>query len=128
MSDYPSFYPEDIPPEDAEPAEGLAFRLVMQNPPTKKCFQSSYEENPNRAARTPQTREMLYGTSLFRDKDVALTKRRLYKALRSKLLSTGVLDEEHGVMKKTGKEEDNHITVWFKDEAQPQERFECIEE
>lgn len=126
MSDYPDYYPDDMPPEDADPASGMAFRLVNSNPPIKTCFSSTIEENPGREAKKPTDREMLYGSSLFTQAREALKKKRLFKPLRQKILSTGALIEEDGVMKKTGGP--HHITVWFKADADTHTRFECIEE
>jgi hypothetical protein len=126
MSDYPDFYPEDMPPEDAEPADGCAFRLVNCNPPLKSCFEATIEENSKRKARKPTDREMLYGTSLFRKAEEACKKRDLFKPLRNKKLSTGMLIDEDGVMKKTAGP--HHITVWFKTNSTPHERFKCIED
>lgn len=126
MSDYPCYYPDDMPPEDASPASGIAFRLVNENPPIKSCFSSTIEENPGREARKPTDREMLYGSSLFTQAKEALKKKKLFKPLRQKMLSTGPLIEDDGVMKKTGGQ--HHITVWFKNDSEPYTRFVCIEE
>ncbi|MFB9154456.1 hypothetical protein ACFFUS_14085 [Vibrio gallaecicus] len=126
MCDYPDFYPEDMPPENAIDANGEAYRLVDNNPPQKVDFRSTIEENPKRAAKKPSDREMLYGASLFTRQEEALKKKKLFKPLRNKTLSAGHLSSDDGMMKKTGGP--CHITVWFKKEALPHERFECIEE
>ncbi|HHX8321780.1 TPA: hypothetical protein ACVOYR_000452 [Vibrio alginolyticus] len=126
MSDYPDYYPDDMPPKDAIAASGTAFRLVNSNPPVKTCFSSTLEENPGRKAKKPTDREMLYGSSLFTQKKEALKKKKLFKPLRQKLLSTGALIEDDGVMKETGGH--HHVTVWFKTDSEPHTRFECIEE
>lgn len=126
MSDYPDYYPDDIPPEDASPANGSAFRFVENDPPTKHCFDSSYAENPNRKLREPSDRVCFYGTSLYTDSDEAKKIKQLFRPLRKKKLSIGTLVEEDGVMKKT--RGPHHITVWFKVDSTPHVRFECIEE
>jgi hypothetical protein len=36
--DWPDFFPEGIPPNDAKPSEGEAFRLVTAFPPSNSDF------------------------------------------------------------------------------------------
>ena len=43
-----NFYPENCPPEEAEPASGTFYRLVRHNPPRAEDFKSVFEENPKR--------------------------------------------------------------------------------
>ncbi|MBY7969338.1 hypothetical protein KW445_06695 [Vibrio fluvialis] len=126
MSDYPDFFPEDIPPQDAIPTQGDAYRLVNCNPPSRDCFCSTIEEYPGRKAKRPTDTEMLYGASLFTEAAEATKKKQLFKPLRNKMLCAGRLIEEDGMMKKTGGP--HHITVWFKNNADPHNRFTCIEE
>lgn len=40
------FYPDDCPPDDAEPASGIVYRLVRHDPPEAEDFETLYEERP----------------------------------------------------------------------------------
>ncbi len=35
---WPDYFPDDCPPQDAQPATGDVYRLVKQNPPESKDF------------------------------------------------------------------------------------------
>ena len=40
---WPDYFPDDCPPQDAEPATGEVYRVVKQNPPDSKDFMSQRE-------------------------------------------------------------------------------------
>ncbi|MBE3861508.1 hypothetical protein HJ170_18245 [Vibrio parahaemolyticus] len=89
MSDYPDYYPDDMPPKDAIAASGTAFRLVNSNPPVKTCFSSTLEENPGRKAKKPTDREMLYGSSLFTQKKRSAQKEEFVQTSSTKAIVNG---------------------------------------
>ena len=120
------FYPDDlvIPPEDAIGANGFFYRLVGEIPPTRKCFQSSHEDNPNRYKKcdTNEKLQSVYGTSFWSNPEVALKKQQaLPEALGDKILACGGLDTSMGKMKQTL--EPDHYTIWFKENVDVHNKF-----
>jgi hypothetical protein len=107
---WPTFFPLDVPPEKATPADGEAFRMVKSIPPSESDFVSTFEENPSREAPIDDKIGMFYGTSFFRQLECIKKKRARYKPFRNRHIVAGTLENKHGVQLSTG--EPSHLTVW----------------
>ncbi|EPP7506258.1 hypothetical protein ACUVAJ_000062 [Vibrio cholerae] len=130
-SNWPDFYPKDIlvPPADSSPASGDFYRLVLNDPPTRSCFLSTHEEQPNRhkGCRDVYAKQNVYGLSVFELKEQANdTREKFRNALGKRLLSKGHFINEDGQIKKTFSP--GHHTVWLRVDANPQIRFNVISE
>jgi hypothetical protein len=42
--EFPTHWPEQCPPEEALPADGVYYRLVRHNPPQAEDFRTSHEQ------------------------------------------------------------------------------------
>jgi hypothetical protein len=112
---WPSFFPANVPPEEATPADGYAFRMVKNIPPSESDFISTFEEYPGREAPTDDKTGMFYGTSFFRRLECVKKKRDRYKPFRNRQIVTGTLENRHGVQLSTGAP--SHLTVWIYQES-----------
>lgn len=121
VSEWPSFFPKDVPPADAVDAEGRAFRLVRGIPSAPGDFLSTFEENPGREHGDHFW--MACGASLHTKLEGSQKTRQRYKPLRERRIAVGVLNAEHGKMKPTPGFHPSHITVWFRVGATPHLSF-----
>jgi hypothetical protein len=109
--EWPDFFPHDVPPGEACPAQGSAFRLVKVIPPAESDFLSTFEETPDRMYGDSFWKAC--GISFFRHLGCINRTRKRYKPLRQRLIAVGVLKEQHGVQMATpNKEGGSHFTVW----------------
>tara|TARA_Y100001968_G_scaffold331641_1_gene386956 strand:- start:1456 stop:1863 length:408 start_codon:yes stop_codon:yes gene_type:complete len=124
---WPDFFPSDVPPSASEPTSGISFRLVDNDPPIRKDFESTYEENPSRLKvdSSQLDRDCCYGTSQFKDINDIRKKKRLFPKLRAKLIAVGELEPSMGKMMDTYKP--SHHTIWYFSSAQPQLYFTVTE-
>jgi hypothetical protein len=106
---WPSFFPPNVPPKEAAPAEGYAFRMVKSIPPSESDFLSTIEEYPDRDIPDDKI-VMSYGVSFFRQLECIKKKRERYKPLRNRHIVAGTLENRHGFQLSTG--EKSHLTVW----------------
>jgi hypothetical protein len=121
-TEWPSYYPPEVPPVDSVPAEGRAFRIVSVFPPSADDFRSTHEENPTRSY--GDVFWMACGTSLHAGLAGAQRTRERYKFLREKKIAAGTLVATMGHMKPTPTRWSSvHITVWFKRSATPHRFF-----
>lgn len=129
-NEWPEFYPSDmeLPPKDSVPAEGVVYRLVNNCPPTKPDFKTTHEDSPNRHKKfknQPQVLEMIYATSFWLEEAEAREKLTL-APVRKKYskVAKGSLMASDGKMRISKKEK--HVSVWFRNSAEPQQHFSCI--
>jgi len=118
METWPSFYPENVPPDDAHDTVGVAYRIVDSIPPQRSDFKSTYEENPRDYG---DDLWKACGTSLHTEIEGARKTRARYPKLREKMIVTGEMVESLGKMKQTpSKLSVTHITAWFKLNSDPE--------
>lgn len=110
-SEWPDFFPEGVPPDNATPAEGDAFRLVVSIPPSDSDFLSSIEDQPNRNFKDDQM-WMACGVSFHRQLECSRRTRDRYRPLRNRRIAKGTLKSEHGVQLSTSGGGGSHFTVW----------------
>lgn len=113
---WPSYYPEDVPPADSVDTKGTFYRLVKVLPPQSGCFASTHEEFPKRHLNPKLTAEdkvNVYGASFFDTHSAAAdVKEKFVNALGDRLVAKGELKEYMGKMKKT--RGPSHYTMWLK--------------
>jgi hypothetical protein len=121
-SEWPEYYPGDIPPPEAKNASGTAFRLVKSIPPQATDFRSTYEEDIQRNGRPRTTKSpSLYGTSLHLNAKASAATRERFPPLRGRRIACGTLDPSHGRMSEV--DASAHFTVWFRAAATPHLAF-----
>ncbi|MCZ4520729.1 hypothetical protein O4220_19645 [Rhodococcus ruber] len=111
--EWPSHYPNQCPPADAAPAEGVFYRLVDELPPTGDDVLSHMQIKLD--GRRFQDRNfddecMASGLSLFNDDAPLLKKRAKLPALRKKMLAKGDISGP-GKIKQSGADI-SHYTWW----------------
>ncbi|MGK7929183.1 MAG: hypothetical protein AB4290_28760 [Spirulina sp.] len=110
-SEWPDFFPNGVPPSDAIPAEGRAFRIVASIPTTDSDFLSNVEKYPDRSY--GENLWMACGLSFHRQLECSKRTRKRFPALRKCRIAVGMLKPEHGVQLKTGTRKfPSHFTVW----------------
>jgi hypothetical protein len=112
---WPNFFPTDVPPKEATPANGYAFRIVKNIPPSESDFVCTLKEYPNRKASTDDKTILLYGTSFSRQLECIKKTRDRYGALRDRHIVAGTLENRHGFQLSTGGQ--SHLTVWIYQES-----------
>jgi hypothetical protein len=110
--EWPEFFPSDVPPKEAIPASGSAFRLVKSLPPSESDFMSTIEEYPDRIFENDAIGKR-YGTSFYRKLECINITRRRFKPLRNRPIAIGTLNSEHGVQLSTPSQGNSHLTVWI---------------
>jgi hypothetical protein len=115
-SEWPNFFPEGVPPDNATPAEGCAFRLVADVPPSDSDFLSNIEERPERKFDDDQI-WIACGVSFHRKLECSQRTRKRYRPFRNRRIAKGILRKEHGVQLSTNRQGDSHFTVWRRNES-----------
>jgi hypothetical protein len=115
--EWPEFFPSDVPPKEASPASGSAFRLVKSLPPSESDFLSTIEESSDRTFGDDPL-GMRYGTSFFRKLECIKAKQKRFKPLRNRYIAIGTLKSEHGVQLPTTSQGNSHLTVWLYPKSQ----------
>ena len=127
---FPTHYPKNCPPKDADDAHGIVYRLVDCDPPQKHNFKSVYELTGKKKRLTPNQKNC--GLSVQRSiKDIKKLKenKALVRGLRKRLIARGKLNPALGKIKHTGNNKSpSHHTWWVPLGAEPWLVFEVIDE
>lgn len=131
---WPRFYPENCPPEEAEPASGTFYRLVRHNPPQEKDFKSVFEANPNQFTDIPKVtrcglsiQKELQDSERIEQKRLERTKKRAPK-FKNRQIAVGNLNPTHGMIKHTPSHKyKSHYTWWVPVDAKPWTVFHVID-
>lgn len=115
---------EPCPPNAARRDELLAFRLVSNNPPTKKDFMPTYKEYPHREFAAKDLCNSR-GVSVFKNENAAHSMRmRFPKGLGAKVIAAGTIYEKDGKLMETRSH--HHMTWWLETET-PHQNFSVVE-
>lgn len=119
---WPADFPVGVPPRDAVPARGTAFRLVKSIPPTADDFLATIVEHPN-PSRQYEGDDLVnaHAASFHTDLEASKRTRKRYKGLRERRIASGVLVAEFGVQKPTYGP--GHLSVWLYEQARPHPSF-----
>jgi len=127
MSEWPKFFPVDVPPKDAIEAAGECYLLVKNCPPCGDDFISSYEEKPSRDFGEEFWKAC--GMSCHTEQADAEKTRDRYYPLRKRRLAFGELPRDCGKMKSTPSQIANsHATLWLWSGAEIHNAFVCLED
>ena len=109
-NDFPKDWPSDSPPGDAVDADGTVFRIVKDDPPVAKDFESHFESG--KLLKAPPC--LRCGLSVFRQFQDADHQRKLMPKLGS-LVASAKLRSMHGKTKLTKGTQPTHTTWWVFD-------------
>ncbi len=125
--EWPNHFPEGCPPDDADDAHGMVFRLVDGDDPTLDDFQSWYERNPRRSWGDALCRAC--GLSVLRDLDDAKALRRRIPSLKTKRIAAADLQPTMGKVQQTSsKHASTHHTWWPPTTIEPPSLFAVVGE
>lgn len=92
----------DCPPEDAEPAFGIVYYLVFNNPPLQKDFRPLVGRNPGEWKKRSQASKCrANGLSVYKNMEDAIKTREKYQSLRNTKPVMCELLPEYGMIKST---------------------------
>ena len=128
--DWPTHFPDNCPPDDAEPAAGIAYRLT-HNPFESRDFLSKREMHPGKRFPDPVKECQANGLSIFRDMKDAERLRRTVPYFRNEVnaIAVGRLSTDLGVTKPTRPDHpSSHGSWWVPVGVDPALPFTIIEE
>ncbi|EKM4698258.1 hypothetical protein PUX92_001659 [Enterobacter roggenkampii] len=125
---FSSDFPDDTPPEGAIAANGVFFRITNKEIPTKKCFRSDFEKDPECVKLRSDLRLICsYGISLQDTIEGAReTVGKFRNATIKRFIAQGTLHERVGVEMQTFKEIYHH-TLWPYANVELHPLFTCYE-
>ena len=119
---WPADFPENCPPEGANPAGGIFYRIVKNDPPELGDFIPIYHLNRRRAndmmRRNSGVQCMLMGLSVYVDANEAVWYARRYHSLGDKIARLA-LEADAGEMLPTPRDGNSHHTWWQADGYNP---------
>lgn len=108
---WPEHYPEQCPPNSAEPVNGTIYRFINRNTPQEKDFYSHYERNPDKDWSNNECNSR--GLSVLKTKEACSEMASAVPALRKKKIVKGTLDDTCGVIAPTPSDSSvGHNTFW----------------
>ncbi len=120
---YPSDFPKGVPPSNSVAANGVAYRVVVNNPPSQTDFCGYYRE-PFVRKIPANPKPNFFGTSMYRQYEAIRIARDLYKNLRGKEIAKGQLNSEFGMISK--ERDDSHFDAWVKENCGIEQYFSVI--
>jgi hypothetical protein len=125
---FPTCFPEGAPPEDALPPNGEYFRITNASKPTRRCFLSDFQKDPDDVlTRTELVKICSYGISLQNTIEGAKeTVGRFKNATMKRYIAKANLPPEIGVIKQTF-EYAYHYTLWTYNGVELSPLFKCVE-
>ena len=119
---WPADFPDDCPPEEATPADGIYYYIVKNDPPQPSDFVSLYHRNRRLAERrirngiATQCRTM--GLSIFAVQNDAIEQAQLTPQIGNKVAML-VLSQNAGSLLYTPRKGDSHHTWWETEDCDP---------
>ena len=112
---WPADFPEDCPPEEAQPADGVYYYIVKNDPPEPSDFVSLYHRNRELALRRVRngivTECQTMGLSIFTEQSDAVARARQYTRIGDKIAQL-TLGPDAGKILPTPRDGDSHHTWW----------------
>jgi hypothetical protein len=107
---WPSFFPPQCPPSEANDASAVVFRLVASNPPAVSDFESWAERHPQKWEGNCRAS----GLSVFTVKSDALRLVRRVPGMSAPgyLIASAELSPEAGKLMYTPRDDNSHHTWW----------------
>lgn len=112
---WPDYFPDDCPPNSAQPPPGQVYRFINSDSPQPEDFHSWREQHLDQSCPKGVTECQACGLSVFTTREGVCIALRRKPFLRRKQIAIGQLTTENGVLlhtpsKGTG---DNHHTWWI---------------
>lgn len=107
---WPTFFPDQCPPEEARADELLVYRLVANRPPSADDFLPALIEQPHRDFELAKLC-LACGVSVFKNIEDAKKRRERFKPLRHKYIAVGTIIQKDGLVLETCA--DSHVTWWL---------------
>lgn len=124
---YPSYFPEDCPPDEATDEEKVLFRLCSGTELTENDFLSLYNMNPEKWVNKIQA----YGISVLESKEDCDRARRINGKLRKRYpyCASGKNNAERGrILNTPSNTNPRHFTWWVYEGIKPHTFFEICDE
>ena len=124
---YPSYYPDNCPPDEATDEEKLLYRLCSGSVLTENDFLSFYDTDPQRWANNIQA----YGLSVLESQADCDRARRKNGKLRKKypFCASGMNNSDRGrILNTPSKVNPRHFTWWVYEGVKPHTFFEICSE
>ena len=124
---WPDYFLDDCPPQDAQPATGEVYRLVKRNPPESEAFIPLREKKPNKDFGEKECQA--WGLSVFRNVEDAVRMKSRARGMKKRLVAKGTLSPHLGRIKHTPSEMfgQSHHTWWVPTEVQPWSVFHVVQ-
>lgn len=121
---WPTFFPDNCPPDDACEATGIVYRFVKHDPPDQRDFTTNYERQTDKI----QTNQLCSacGISVFRDLSDAPKMQRIIRHFQSYSVARGTITPDLGVIKHTPGKIASHHDWWIPIGKEPWKRFEIV--
>lgn len=124
---FPDYFPDNCPPDTAQPATGTVYYLVKNDPPTPDDFLSKRQKNPNLRFRPDEKECQACGISVYTEIEDLLNVRQRYPDMGNMKPAVGNLTPNLGVLQPTpSKKSPSHHTLWLAIDAQPWTVFQVI--
>lgn len=125
MIEWPGFFPNNCPPDDAKDTDSLVFRLVSGPTFTKSDFRSYRETHPNRNFGKLECQAC--GLSVFLDYNNAVQTKLNVPGFARKQIAMCKLSPDDGAIKATPSLQDNSHHTWWMNPIFPiMEKFEIV--
>lgn len=124
---YPSYFPDNCPPDEATDEEKVLFRLCSGSELSENDFLPLYNKNPEKWANTIQA----YGISVLESKEDCDRARRINGKLREQypFCASGKNNSYRGrILNTPSKTNPRHFTWWVYEGVKPHTFFEIYTE
>lgn len=124
---FPSYFPDNCPPDEATDEEKLLFRLCPKSELTEKDFLSYYNQDPQKWANNTQA----YGLSVLESKEDCERARRKNGKLRKlyPFSASGMNNSDRGkILNTPSYTNPRHFTWWVYEGVKPHTFFTIIDE
>ena len=124
---WPDYFPDGCPPQDAQPATGEVYRLVKKNPPESKDFIPTRKKQPSKDFGEKECEAC--GLSVLRNVEDAVRVKSRAPGMKKRLVAKGTLNPHLGRIKRTPSKKFGqvHHTWWAPTDIQPWSVFRIIE-
>ncbi len=127
--EWPDYFPDNCPFEDAKEPSFKVYYLVKNNPPCAEDFRSLHERRPDSKFDNSALECQSCGISVFTDIEGIDLAKKISSGFRRMKTAAGTLTPDLGLIKNTKSQRtgDSHHTFWFPKNSKPWIVFEVID-
>ena len=126
---WPDYFPDDCPPQDAQPATGDVYRLVKtESTRIKRLYPHSAKSNLVKILVRDECK--VCGLSVFRRFEDAVEMKNRERGMKNRLIAKGTLSPDLGKIKHTPSSKpygQSHHTWWVPTEVEPWSVFHVVQ-